>query len=106
MSLHTSPARATWLAALLFAAGTPASANQALASKYGCLGCHAAATRLVGPSYAEVAAKYGKDDAAMLAQAIRNGGSGKWGEVAMPPQKQVSEADAKRLAAWILGGAK
>jgi cytochrome c len=42
----------------------------------------------------------------MLAQAIRNGGAGKWGEMAMPPQKQVSEADAKRLAAWILGGAK
>ena len=42
----------------------------------------------------------------MLAKSIRAGGTGKWGEVAMPPQAQLSEADAKKLAAWILGGAK
>ena len=44
--------------------------------------------------------------AAALAQSIRSGGSGKWGEIPMPPQNQVTEADAKKLARWILDGAK
>ena len=84
------------------------AANPALARKQGCLGCHAATSKLVGPAYQEVAAKYGgqPDAVAQLTQSIRNGGSGKWGEMVMPPQKQLSVADAKRLATWILGGAK
>ncbi len=96
-----------WLAFAGAAAG-PALAAPALAQKHGCLGCHAAATKLVGPSYQDVAAKYAgdKNAAAVLAKSIRQGGGGKWGEVAMPPQAQVSEADAKRLAVWILGGAR
>ena len=95
------------LVALIALAG-PAFASKALAEKQGCLGCHAAATKLVGPGYREVAAKYAGDAGAeaALAQSIRNGGAGKWGEMPMPPQKQVSEADAKKLARWILGGAK
>ena len=99
--------QALGLVALIAFAG-PAFANKALADKHGCLGCHAAATKLVGPAYREVAAKYAGDaDAvASLSQSIRNGGAGKWGEMPMPPQKQVSEADAKKLARWILDGAK
>ena len=94
--------------AVLMACAGPAFANKALADKQGCMGCHAAATQLVGPAYREVAAKYAGDAgaAAALALSIRNGGAGKWGEMAMPPQKQVSEADAKKLARWILDGAK
>ena len=42
----------------------------------------------------------------MLMKSIRNGGTGKWGEMAMPPQANLPEADLKRLATWILGGAK
>ena len=86
----------------------PAFANKALAEKSGCLGCHAAATKLVGPAYRDVAAKYAGDAnaGAALVQSIRNGGSGKWGEIPMPPQNLVSEADAKKLARWILDGAK
>ncbi len=93
---------------LLVLASAPVLANPALASKHGCLGCHATATKLVGPSYAEVAAKYKAEPGApaALAQSIRNGSAGKWGDMAMPPQPQLSEADAKRLAAWIISGAK
>ena len=111
MKQHPAPPclarQALGLAALIAFSG-PASANKALAEKHGCLGCHAAATKLVGPAYQDVAAKYAGDaDAnAALAQSIRNGGVGKWGEIPMPPQKQVSEADAKKLARWILDGAK
>lgn len=107
-SCFTRACVAPWALSILLGASAPAFAQQALANKYGCLGCHAAATKLVGPSYKEVAAKYSGDAAALdtLVKSIRNGGSGRWGEMAMPPQPQVSEADAKKLAEWILGGAK
>ncbi len=93
---------------LLVVAPFAAYANKALADKNGCLGCHATAAKLVGPSYKDVAAKYADqpDATKMLAKSIRAGGTGKWGEMAMPPQSQLSAADAKQLAAWILGGAK
>jgi cytochrome c len=96
------------LAVLALILAAPSQANPALASKAGCLGCHAAATRLVGPAYREVAERYRGDAQAlaMLTQRIREGGSGRWGEMAMPPQTKLSQADAKRLAAWILGGAR
>ncbi len=86
----------------------PALANQALAQKNNCLGCHAPASKLVGPAYQDVAARYaGQPDAvAQLVQSIRNGGSGRWGDIPMPPQPQLSPADAKRLAQWVLQGAK
>ena len=104
---HCLARQALGLAALLAIVG-PAFANKALADKHGCLGCHAVATQLVGPAYRKVAEKYAGDAnaSAALAQSIRNGGTGKWGEIAMPPQKQVSEANAKKLARWILDGAK
>ena len=65
-------------------------------------------SKLVGPAYREVAEKYkGQADAqATVVQHIREGGSGRWGDVPMPPQKQLTEAQARTLAAWILGGAK
>ncbi len=96
------------LALAIASVPTSAAANQALAQKHNCLGCHAVASKLVGPAYQEVAARYaGQPDAvAQLTQAIRQGGSGKWGDIAMPPQPQVSAADAKRLAEWVLKGAK
>lgn len=88
--------------------GSTAHANLALANKNGCIGCHAAATTLVGPAYQAVAARYAGDANALetVVRSIRQGGSGKWGELPMPPQAQLSEADTRRLAAWILRGAK
>jgi cytochrome c len=95
-------------AVLLMSIAAPAPAANALAQKYGCLGCHATAAKLVGPAYTDVAAKYRDDPQAVdkLAQSIRSGGSGRWGDMPMPPQSQVSDADARALAKWILGGAK
>lgn len=90
----------------------PSHANLALAKKHNCLACHAVASKMVGPSYQEVAAKYAdknaddKNAVAALVKSIREGGSGKWGDVPMPPQAQLSAADAKRLAQWIAAGAK
>jgi cytochrome c len=91
------------LAAALVAAG-PAFADQALATAKNCMACHAADKKLVGPSYKEVAAKYaGQGDAvAKLAGKIQKGGSGVWGPVPMPANTQVSEAEATKLAQWVL----
>jgi len=82
----------------------PGFANEALARKNDCLGCHAVSTKLVGPAYKEVAARYaGQADAQdQLVQSIRNGSVGKWGELPMPAHPKLSEADAHKLAAWIL----
>ena len=87
---------------------TPALANLQLAQKNACVACHQAERKLVGPSYAEIAKRYaGQANAvATLAESIRKGGSGKWGPVPMPAQPNLSEADARTLAEWVLGGGK
>jgi cytochrome c len=94
--------------ALFAIAATSAWANADLAKKNNCLACHATDKKIVGPAYQDVAKKYaGQADAeAALAKSIKAGGSGKWGPIPMPPQAQLSDADAKTLAGWILGGAK
>jgi cytochrome c len=82
----------------------PALADQALATAKNCMACHAVDKKLVGPAYKEVAAKYAgqKDAVDKLAVKIVKGGSGVWGPVPMPANTQVSEAEAKKLAAWVL----
>lgn len=93
---------------VLLATSLPAAANLQLAQKNNCMACHAVDKKVLGPAYQEVAKKYAgqKDGVATLAASIQKGGSGKWGPVPMPAQPTVSDADAKVLAAWILGGAK
>lgn len=82
----------------------PAWASADLAQKKNCMACHATDKKLIGPAYKDVAAKYAgqKDAADKLAQKILKGGSGVWGAVPMPANPQVSEAEAKQLAAWVL----
>ena len=90
--------------ALSLTVAAPAMADMALATSKNCMACHAVDKKLVGPSYKDVAAKYAgqKDASDKLAVKIIKGGSGVWGAVPMPANAQVSEADAKKLAAWIL----
>ena len=96
------------LAQLLLAAtvsvAAPAFADQALATAKNCMACHAMDKKLVGPSYKDVAAKYASDKAAVekLAGKIMKGGSGIWGAVPMPANAQVTDAEAKTLAAWVM----
>jgi cytochrome c len=75
----------------------------ALAKSKNCLSCHTVDKKLLGPGYKEVAAKYKDDKAApaALAAKIKAGGKGSWGQIPMPPNN-VTEAEAKRLADWIL----
>ena len=90
--------------AMTMAAGAPAFADQALATAKNCMACHAVDKKVVGPGYKEVAAKYAgqKDAVDKLAGKILKGGSGVFGVVPMPANTQVSEAEAKKLAAWVL----
>ena len=69
-----------------------------------CLACHQIEKRKYGPNFYEIASKYGNSNSmvATLAVKIKAGGKGVWGEDMMPPQAQVSEADAKTMAELIL----
>jgi cytochrome c len=82
----------------------PARASEALAKKHNCLACHAADKKLVGPSYKDVAAKYRNDPGAeaKLAAKVKKGGQGVWGQVPMPPNAAVPDADIHALVKWIL----
>jgi cytochrome c551/c552 len=75
-----------------------------IAAKYGCFGCHSTSSKIVGPSYREIAAKYKADTdaSAKVDQQIHKGGSGKWGPIIMPPFPQVTAAETQALSAWIL----
>ena len=87
-----------------FAVSTPALADLQLATAKNCMVCHAVATKLVGPAYKDVAAKYAgqKDAVDKLAAKIIKGGAGVWGPVPMPANAQVNADEAKKLAAWVL----
>lgn len=92
----------TALAALQLA--TPAAANEELAKKHNCLVCHQVDKKVVGPSYKDVAAKYANDKTAeaKLFEKVKKGGVGVWGQVPMPPNSTVPDADIKALVKWIL----
>lgn len=78
-------------------------ASQQLAQQKGCNACHAMNAKKVGPSYADVAKRYaGRADAVdYLANRIKNGGVGVWGNIPMPRQN-VTDAEARQLAQWIM----
>lgn len=82
----------------------PALADEALAKAKKCTTCHATDKTKVGPSYKDMAKKYAgqKDAMDKLAAAIVKGGSGSFGPTPMPPSAGVSDAEAKKLASWIL----
>jgi len=79
-----------------------------LAKAAACTACHGVSERIVGPGFREVAAKYADDAAAAgrLTAKLKSGGSGAWGAIPMPAQRELKDADARALVQWILGGAK
>lgn len=99
-------AKVAAVAALVVAlpAASPARASDELAKKHACFACHAIDKKLVGPSYKDVAAKYRGDKGAgaRLVAKVKKGGTGVWGQVAMPPNAAVPDADIRALVKWIL----
>jgi len=84
-------------------AAVDAAKAQQLATKYNCQGCHAVDKKVVGPGYKEIAKKYAGDKSAeaKLEQKVKNGGSGAWGSMPMPPNN-VPDADLKTIVTWVL----
>ena len=95
----------TTAAVLALVSALPAQASEALANKHACVACHVLkGAKTVGPSYADVAKKYAgqKDAESKLAEKVKKGGSGVWGQVPMPPNAAVPDADVRALVKWIL----
>ena len=79
-----------------------ATANEALATSKGCLGCHGIEKGIAGPAYKDVAKKYaGQNVTDQLVQKVMKGGGGVWGGMAMPPNN-VTPEEAKTLVEWVL----
>ena len=77
----------------------------ALAAKGNCLACHKIESKVVGPAWQDVGAKYKGDSnaAAIIASHIKAGGSFGWKFGVMPPRggSQLSDADVDSLAKFI-----
>ncbi|MFV0371128.1 MAG: c-type cytochrome [Azonexus sp.] len=91
------------LAVFGLALGHAAQADEVLAKAKNCTTCHGIGNKIVGPSYKDIAAKRASEkgaEAALTAK-IKNGSKDEWGQVPMPPN-QVSDAEAAKLARWVL----
>jgi cytochrome c len=104
--MHYRLALPLMIAAAVGTLVTPAYASEAIAKKARCVACHAIDKKMVGPAYRDVAAKYRGDAGApaRLAEKIRQGGSGVWGQVPMMPHPadRISDDDLKAVVSWVL----
>jgi glucose/arabinose dehydrogenase/cytochrome c551/c552 len=75
-----------------------------------CKTCHKVDEKSIGPSFTDVAKRYAKDPdmVSKLIQKVVKGGSGNWGEVAMPAHPALKEDDIRQIISWIqtLSGAE
>ena len=86
-------------------ASTDSAALQQAFTKNNCAACHAPAAKGVGPSNVDIAKKYKDQDVlAKLSAKVKNGGSGAWGAIPMPPHSQIPDAEINRLVQWMLTG--
>jgi cytochrome c len=78
--------------------------GEALVKKSDCKTCHHATNKIIGPSHTDVAKKYEFTAAnvTMLAGKIINGGAGVWGEVPMTAHVDITQADAEKMARYVL----
>ncbi|EKB47608.1 c-type cytochrome [Cecembia lonarensis] len=79
-------------------------AGSAKAKEAGCTACHMIERKIVGPSYADVAAKYDNTDenVAMLTATVINGNVGNWGEVPMPAHPHLAKEDVETIIKYVL----
>ena len=96
-------AAAALVAAPAYAALDNAQA-EAMMKKDGCAACHSIDKKIVGPAYVDVAAKYKSDKnaVAMLSKKVKEGSTGVWGPIPMPPNAAVSQGDITELVTWIM----
>lgn len=84
------------------AAAKPEDEGKALVEGADCLSCHKVDSKLVGPSYQDVAAKYTDADIDHLAQKVIDGGKGVWGDIPMTPHAGLSKENAQKMVKYIL----
>jgi cytochrome c len=72
--------------------------------RYDCQTCHNATSKIVGPSFKDIAAKYPNtpENLNMLAGKVIAGGSGVWGTVPMAAHPTLPNADAQKIIAYML----
>lgn len=91
-------------ACVLIATSAPADETaKQVATRYLCFGCHALAETRAGPSFMDVAERYGKrkDAVSYLFKELKDGSVGKWGSTPMPAEI-APEPDLKRIVQWVL----
>lgn len=90
--------------ALMLFATQNVIADEALAKSSNCLLCHSVDNKIIGPAFKDISAKYKGDDGAVAALSgkVKSGGAGVWGDMPMPPNAAVSDADIETLVNWIL----
>src|SRR5271170_3109287 len=78
--------------------------GESLVKASDCKTCHHKTNKIIGPAHMDVAKKYEFTDAnvKMLAQKIIKGGMGVWGQIPMTPHPDISEADAEKMAQYVL----
>ena len=84
------------------AAAKPEDEGKALVEGADCLSCHKVDSKLVGPSYQDVAAKYTDADIDHLAQKVIDGGKGVWGDIPMTPHAGLSKENAQKMVKYIV----
>lgn len=69
-----------------------------------CKTCHHLTNKIIGPSHTDVAKKYDFTEASvkLLAEKIIKGGSGAWGTIAMTAHPDITQADAEKMARYVL----
>jgi cytochrome c len=95
----------TTLTCFVAAVASPlAFADAKLAADKNCMACHDVSAKRMGPAFKDVAARYAgqKDALDKLSGKVLKGGAGLWGNAPMPSNPQVSEAEARKLVAWVL----
>lgn len=81
-----------------------AHANPQLAKANNCFACHSLDKKIIGPSFRDIAKKYAGQPGAetRMMDKTRRGSVGVWGSAPMQPMPDISDADLKALAKWIL----
>jgi cytochrome c len=82
----------------------PYATGYALTQVMDCKSCHKENGNSIGPSFVRVAEKYAKDKtaSAYLSQKVVKGGSGVWGDVAMPAHPDMAQKDLNQIVQYVL----
>ncbi|MEO6329429.1 MAG: ThuA domain-containing protein [Ginsengibacter sp.] len=91
-------------AALGHLAGSAAVSGKNIMLVNDCKSCHKENEKSIGPSFMDVSAKYKNDPKAIdyLADKIKKGGGGVWGETAMSAHPDLPENDVRQIVQWVM----